>query len=76
MSPGPWPDPALDGKELIDEIREHGRRELVRGRADGVLTCWICAITLLAWLRLRRLYGLVLSAEAELARRSRVSRVA
>lgn len=66
-SPGRWPDPVLDSKELVDEIREHGRRELVRGRPENALICWVRAITLLARLRLSWLYGLNTSAEYDLA---------
>ncbi len=51
---GRWPDPALDGLELVDEVREAAERSAARGRFAEALGGLARAAGLLAQLRLRR----------------------
>ena len=54
---GAWPDPALTGIDLVDELRDGAGRAAARGRYDEAAERLVAACRVLARLRLRRLYG-------------------
>jgi hypothetical protein len=54
---GGWPDPALTGIDLVDELRDGAGRAAARGRYDEAAERLVAACRVLARLRLRRLYG-------------------
>lgn len=53
----PWPDPALTGLELVDELRDNAERCAARDGFDEALLRLRQATVLLARLRLRRIHG-------------------
>jgi hypothetical protein len=54
---GGWPDAALTGLDLVDELRDAAGRAAVRGRYDEASDRLVAATGVLARLRLRRVYG-------------------
>lgn len=54
----PWPDQAMSGLELVDDLRENATRAASRGRYDDAVGRLYRATELLAQLRLRRLFAI------------------
>ncbi len=57
LEAGPWPDAALTGLDLVDELRDAAGRGAGRGRLDEAAELLVAACHTLARLRLRRVHA-------------------